>query len=200
MIASVSGLLVEKSPEGVVIQTQGGVAYAVVVPLGVFERLPAAGERVALHTELVVREDGWTLFGFDSPGERQVFRQLLTANGFGPRLAIALLSTLGPARTVKSIRERDLAALATVTGIGRKKAERLVLELHDRVGELVLDSAPVERGTAAAAVRALESLGYTASAAEDAVRQVVETEPGADTAAVVRLALQRLTGTKGGRR
>ncbi len=200
MIAAVTGVLTEKQPDGIVVQTDGGVAYGLAVPLGVFERLPSVGTRLTLHTELVVREDGWSLFGFDTPAERAVFQRLLTASGFGPRLALALLSTLGPSRTTRAIRERDLAALSTVSGIGRKKAERLVLELQDRFTDLVLDSGPPERRGAAAAVRALESLGYTATAAEDAVRTVVDANPSAETAAVVRLALQHLTGAKGGSR
>jgi Holliday junction DNA helicase RuvA len=202
MIAGLRGTLAGKSPEAVVVQTDGGVSYAVVVPLGVFERLPAVGQRVALHTELVVREDGWALYGFDSPRERAIFRRLLDASGFGPRLAVAMLSALGPDRTVRSIRERDLAALSTVSGIGRKKAERLVLELRDRFEDLVLDSAPSVAAGGTAAVRALEGLGYTAAAADDAVRRVLDRDPGAaaDTAAVVRQALQLLTGTKGGPR
>ena len=200
MIARVEGRLVEKSPAGLVVQTAGGVGYLVLVPLGVYERLPAAGETVTLHTELVVREDGWALFGFDSLPERTVFQRLLQASGFGPRLALALLSTLGPARTVRSIRDRDLAALSTVSGIGRKKAERLVLELQDRFKDDLLDSAPTPRTGAAEAVRALEALGYNTAAAEEAVRLAVDGQPATDTAAIVRSALQRLTGTGGGRR
>jgi len=191
MIAGVTGTLAEKNRDGIVVQTESGVAYAVVVPLGVFERLPASGARVSLYTELVVREDGWTLFGFDSPLERMVFHRLLTASGFGPRLAIALLSALGPVRTVSSIRDRDLAALSTVSGIGRKKAERLVLELQDRFTDLLLDSAPADQGGAgAAAVRALEALGYGAPVAEAVVRHVVDESPDADTSDLVRRALQ----------
>ena len=200
MIASVTGVLAEKAPDSIVIQTDGGVGYAMMVPLGVFERLPSVGSRCTLHTELVVREDGWFLFGFDALAERTVFQRLLTASGFGPRLALAVLSTLGPDRTVRSIRERDLAALSTVSGVGKKKAERLVLELHDRFADVVLDSGQARPRGGAEAVRALETLGYTAAAAEDAVRVVLEASPGADTATLVRQALQHLTGIKGGRR
>lgn len=199
MIAGVTGLLAQKAPDRLVIRTDGGVAYAVIVPLGVFERLPAAGQPVSLHTELVVREDGWALYGFDTTAERDIFSRLLDASGFGPRLAVALLSTLGPDRTVRSIRERDLAALSTVSGIGRKKAERLVLELQDRFADLVLDSAPAPRG-GMEAVRALEGLGYAAAVADEAVRLVLDEAPGADTAEVLRRALQQLTGMKGGHR
>jgi Holliday junction DNA helicase RuvA len=199
MIAEVSGVLADKSPDAIVIRTEGGVGYEITVPLGVFERLPAEGSRCTLHTALVVKEDGWSLFGFDTAGERHVFQRLLGASGFGPKLAIALLSSLGPERTVRSIKERDLAALSTVSGIGRKKAERLVLELSDRFGDVVLDSASGERPRGGAdAVRALENLGYNAPAAEDAVRLALEAMPGSDTAAVVRAALKHLM-SKGGR-
>ncbi len=138
MIASLTGLIAERDGETLVIQTDGGVGYAVTVPLGVAARLPTRGARVSLFTELVVKEDGWALYGFDSGTERQVFRHLLTASGFGPKLALALLSALGPQRTVRSIQSRDLAALSSVSGIGRKKAERLVLELQDRFSDVVV--------------------------------------------------------------
>lgn len=200
MIATVTGSLTEKSPEQIVLQTDGGVGYAIQVPLGVFERLPATGGRCTLFTELVIREDGWLLFGFDHAVDRTIFQRLLGASGFGPKLALALLSALGPDRTVRSIREKDLAALSTVSGIGRKKAERLVLELHDRFADVVLDSGPARPRGGADAVRALEGLGYPAAAAEDAVRLVLEGSPGLETALLVRQALQHLAGTKGGRR
>ena len=143
MIASLTGVIAERDGESLVVQTDGGVGYAVSVSVGVAGRLPAKGGRVSLFTELVVKEDGWSLYGFDTPLERQIFRLLLTASGFGPKLAIALLSSLGPERTARSIQSRDLAALSSVSGIGRKKAERLVLELQDRFGDL-----PLETGTA----------------------------------------------------
>ncbi|HJS48542.1 MAG TPA: Holliday junction branch migration protein RuvA, partial [Gemmatimonadales bacterium] len=149
MIAGLSGTLAALDGEEALVQTDGGVAYAVHLPLGVAARLPAPGGRVALHTELVVREDGWTLFGFDRVEERTVFRRLLEAAGFGPRLALAMLSTLGPERTVRSIREKDLAALSTVSGVGRKKAERLVLELRDRFDDLPAAPATAPAGSAA---------------------------------------------------
>src|ERR1041385_6659147 len=133
MISTVRGVLADRAGETVVIETDGGVGYAVTAPLGVFERLPDRGGRCALHTELVVREDGWTLYGFDSVVERAIFQRLLSATGLGPRLALAILSTLGPERAVRSIRARDVAALSTVSGIGKKRAEKLIVELSDRV-------------------------------------------------------------------
>jgi Holliday junction DNA helicase RuvA len=195
VIASVSGVLTEKAPESIVIQTDGGVGYALTVPLGVFERLPAPGERVSLYTELVVREDGWALFGFDQPSERAVFQRLLGASGFGPRLALALLSALGPERTVRSIQQRDIAALSTVNGIGRKKAERLVLELADRFQDLAVASPRAAPGAGEEAVSALVGLGYAPARAEEAVREVLA-DGGGDTARIVRQALQLLAGRK----
>src|SRR5919202_5588433 len=124
MIATLTGALAERAGDTLVIQTDGGVGYVVTVPQGVLERLPASGGRVTLHTELVVKEDGWALYGFDTALERQVFQRLLGASGVGPKLALALLSALGPERTVRSIQARDLAALSSVSGVGKKKAER----------------------------------------------------------------------------
>jgi len=196
MIATVTGVLADREGETVVVQTDGGVGYAITVPLGVFERLPPRGARVSLHTELVVREDGWALYGFDRPGDRVVFQRLLGATGFGPKLAMAVLSALGPDRTVRSIRDRDLAALSTVSGIGRKKAERLVLELRDRFDDIV--AAPAERPATGSdqAVRALVALGYSSSVAEEAVRGALSNGAEGDTAAVVRRALAGLTASK----
>lgn len=198
MIGSISGTLVAVEGETITLETGGGVGYEVTVPLGVHGRLPALGATVRLHTELVVREDAWTLFGFDMPAERLVFRRLLTASGFGPKLALAVLSHLGPERTVVAIRERNLAALATVSGIGRKKAERLILELRDRFEDVAVEAGAAPPQAGEAAVLALTGLGYTASLAEDAVRVVLALGETDDTSLIVRRALQRLTAGKGG--
>ncbi len=198
MIASVAGVLAGRDGETLVIQTDGGVGYEVIVPLGVAGRLPVAGSRLSLHTELVVKEDGWALYGFDRAAERQVFQRLLGASGFGPKLALALLSALGPERTVRSIRGRDLAALSSVTGIGRKKAERLVLELQDRFDGVAFEpeAGPTLGGDEA--VRALMGLGYPAGAAEDAVRAAIAAGSSSEeTPQLIRRALQRLA-TRGG--
>lgn len=199
MITSVSGTLAEREGEAVVIHTDGGVGYEVVVPLGVFERLPARGARCALFTELVVREDAWTLYGFDTTGERTIFQRLLGATGLGPRLALAILSTLGPERTVRSIQGKDVAALSTVSGIGKKRAEKLIVELSDRFADVPLAPAVRAGRPADEAARALVTLGYGAAAADDAVRFVLAREKTEDVAALVRQALQYLTTQRGGR-
>ena len=197
MIASIAGRLAAKSGDRVVIETAGGVAYEVVVPLGVMERLPAAGETVTLVTELVVREDGWSLFGFLEGAERRFFQRLLGVSGVGPKLAITVLSALGAARAARAIKGRDIATLSSVSGIGRKTAERLALELADKVGDFVGETeaaAPVG-GPAAGALRALEKLGYSTAEADKALRRALGADggKGLDTEALVRRALQLLT-------
>ena len=198
MIASVSGVLAERAGDSIVVLTDGGVGYAVTVPSGVLERLPPSGTRVSLHTELVVKEDGWSLFGFDRPAERRVFQRLLGASGFGPKLALALLSALGAERTVRSIRSRDLAALSSVGGIGRKKAERLVLELQDRFDDVPLEPEAARPPGSDGAVQALMGLGYGPGAAEDAVRAALAAGAPEETSQLIRRALQQLA-TRGGR-
>jgi Holliday junction DNA helicase RuvA len=200
MIASVSGVLTDREGEVVVIQTDGGVGYAVAVPLGVFERLPPRGARCSLFTELVVREDAWTLYGFDSPTERAIFQRLLTATGLGPRLALAILSTLGPERAVRSIQARDVAALSTVSGIGKKRAEKLSVELSDRFADLAFAPEAPRGRPSDEAVRALEALGYSSHAAEEAVRAALAADKTEDVALLVRRALHHLTTQRGGRR
>jgi Holliday junction DNA helicase RuvA len=198
VIASLSGVLAERNGDSLVVQTDGGVGYAVHVPVGVAQRLPPKGSRVTLFTELVVKEDGWSLYGFDSATERQVFRLLLTASGFGPKLAISLLSSLGPERTVRSIQARDLSALSSVNGIGRKKAERLVLELQDRFSDIALEVRLPRLEGSEEAVRALMGLGYGLAAADDAVRIALAEGAPRETPQLIRRALQQLTPSRGG--
>ncbi len=197
MIATVSGILAERDGETIVVQTDGGVGYEVTVPAGVAERLPSPGSRLSLYTELVVKEDGWSLFGFDRSAERRVFQRLLGASGFGPKLALALLSALGAERTIRSIRGRDLAALSSVAGIGRKKAERLVLELRDRFDDVALEPEIEPTAGSDEAVRALVGLGYPAGAAEDAVRAAIAGGSSEETPQLIRRALQRLAARGG---
>ena len=119
MIALVSGTLALKEADRVVVRTASGLGYEVFVPTRAFESLPHPGQPVELHTCLVVREDGQTLFGFTSAEERRVFQRLMTASGVGPRLALAMLSALPSERIVRSIRDRDIAVLVSVPGVGK---------------------------------------------------------------------------------
>ena len=194
MIAAVAGSLAAKTADRVVVQTPGGVAYEVTVPLGVMERLPGIGQAVTLATELVVREDGWSLYGFLDESERRLFQRLLTVNGVGPRIAVAFLSTLGAERGAKAIQKKDLATLSSVSGVGRKLAERLALELSDKLGELVGGQPAPLDAPARAALAALERLGYGGTEAERALRQALAGDGGdADAEALVRRALHALT-------
>jgi len=196
VIAQVSGRLAAKQADRVMIETPGGVGYEIVVPLGVMERLPAVGEAVSLATELVVREDGWSLYGFSADAERHFFQRLIGVTGVGPRIAIALMSALGLERGVRAVRDRNIALLASVSGIGKKTAERLALELADKLGEFeeaaVAGAAP-SGGAAEAALHALERLGYATVEADRALRQALAADGGGDAETLVRRALQLLT-------
>jgi Holliday junction DNA helicase RuvA len=197
VIAEVRGSLTAKHGDLVTIMTAGGVGYEVAVPLGVLERLPRPGGEVRLHTMLVVREDSWALFGFDQLKERAVFQRLLVASGVGPRLALSLLSALGAERVVRAVQTEDLAVLCTVPGVGKKKAERMVLELKDRMRDLEVASeqaAPAQ--STVQAVTALVNLGYSSTEADAAVRAVVAGGTDADSGTLIRDALQRLTRGK----
>jgi Holliday junction DNA helicase RuvA len=177
MISRISGRLVTKELDRVEIMTPGGVGYELAIPLGVYETLPKPGEEVALDTHLVVREDQWLLFGFSSAGERRVFQKLLGANGVGPALALGLLSSLTAERLVRAIQEKDVATLQGVPRVGRKKAERLILDLADKLDDVPRETAGAARPEGAGAedaIRALVSLGYTTADAEKAVRAALD--------------------------
>jgi len=192
VIATVTGRVGAKRAERVVIETPGGVGYEVVIPLGVMERLPAVGELVTLETELVVREDGWALYGFLEGAERRFFQRLTSVTGVGPRLAVALLSALGVARGARALSERNIGLLSSVNGIGKKTAERLVLELADKLGEF-LEPAAAPSGATETALRALETLGYGTAEADGALRQALARDgAAASTDTLVRQALRYL--------
>jgi Holliday junction DNA helicase RuvA len=194
MIAGVKGTLLSKTGDRVTVATSGGVIYEIGVPLGVLERLPAEGAEVQLRTVPVVREDAWQLFGFDQEHERDIFQRLLGASGVGPRLALALVSTLSGARVVRSVKDGDIAALCTVPGVGKKTAERIILELKDRLGDVSVPGMPEASGAPAdQAVQALVNLGYPAAEAERMVRQVLSRDGSAQPVDLIRGALQLLT-------
>jgi Holliday junction DNA helicase RuvA len=195
MIAGVHGRIVSKAGDRIVLATAGGVSYEIAVPLGVLERLPNEGD-VTLATVLVVREDGWALYGFDDDAERMIFQRLLAATGVGPRLALALVSTLGGARVARSVVEGDVAALCTVPGVGKKTAERMVLELRDAATELAQASgtepAPVLSRVDQDVTAALVNLGYKPIPAERAVAAATSENPDAEFQEILRSALRQL--------
>ena len=200
MIARIEGTLTAKDLDRVEVMTSGGVGYELLVPLSVFETLPKLGEAVALHTHLVVREDGWLLFGFASNFERLVFIRVLGAKGVGPSLALGLLSTLTAPRLVRALRDKDIATLQSVPRVGRKKAEQMILDLTDKLDDLegtgpATASGPRPEGAGADdAIRALVSLGYSAVDAERAVRTALdESGKGLPATELIRRALAKVT-------
>jgi Holliday junction DNA helicase RuvA len=200
MIVQVAGKLITKELDRVEIFTNGGVAYELAVPLSAFEVLPKVGEQCMLHTFLVVKEDGWQLFGFTSAYERRVFQKVLLAKGVGPAVALGLLSSLTAERLVRAIREKDLAVLQSVPRVGRKKAEQMILDLADKMDQLLASGAEsgVGRGTSPStedAIRALVSLGYSNADAEKAVRGALESgAKGTSAPELIRAALARISG------
>jgi holliday junction DNA helicase RuvA len=175
------------------VMTPGGVGYELHIPRSVFERLPQQGKDVTLRTYQVVREDAHLLFGFLDDVERQVFSRLLTASGVGPRLALSLLSALPAGRLVRAIRERDIAALTAVSGVGRKTAERLALDLASKLDDVAVPMGSGPRGAGVEeALRALTVLGFPAPEADRAVRETLREEGPLAAQELIRAALTRL--------
>lgn len=173
MIGRVSGTLLEKRPPQVLVDVNG-IGYEIDVPMSTFYNLPALGAQVALHTHLIVREDAHLLYGFASEDERRLFRQLLKVNGVGAKMALAVLSGLDVAELAQAIATQDTGRLTKIPGIGKKTAERLVLELRDKVeaGAAALPGAPERGRDGGDALNALLALGYNEREAAWAVKQL----------------------------
>lgn len=194
MIALLTGTLAVKEADRVVVRTPSGVGYECFVPTRTLADLPHPGQPVELHTSMVVREDGQSLYGFATAEERRVFQRLIQASGVGPKLALAMLSLHPSERLVRSIREKDIAALVAVPGVGKKTAERLVLELADKTADLEAGEAEPVSSASDAAVKALVRLGYGAPEADDAVRRALAQDGRRDTAELLKAALAFLAG------
>jgi holliday junction DNA helicase RuvA len=196
VISQVRGTLVERGMDRVELLTAGGVAYLVHIPLTTVELLPRVGEPVTLHTALVVRDDAWELYGFSSPDDRALFQLLRSASGVGPALALSLLSALSPSRLVAAIRGRDIPTLQRVPRVGKKTAERLCVELGDKLGAWSTIAGGADPGGAVSvdAVRALVALGYGDADAERAVASAMDAERGAGPAELIKRALATLQG------
>lgn len=197
MISRITGALETKDLDRVEVATAGGVGYTLQIPLSVYETLPKPGEQVTLHTSLIVKEDGWQLFGFATVFERRVFDLVRTANGVGPALALSLLSSLTAERLVRAIVERDTVTLQSVPRVGKKKAEQLVLDLATKMRDIGPGSSAGGAAPAGAAaedaIRALVSLGYTLADAERAVRGTLDAATGTLSATeLIRTALARI--------
>jgi holliday junction DNA helicase RuvA len=194
VISRIRGALLLREMDRVEVLTPGGVGYEILIPLSAFERLPALGDEVELFTVQVVREDAVLLFGFAAEVDRTVFNRLLLAPGVGPKLALNMLSAVSAERLVRAIRERNTTALTAVSGVGKKTAERLVLDLAGKLDDIRF--APSLRGGDAPgwdeAVRALGVLGFAAADAEQAVRDAAREDSLTDAQSLIRAALARL--------
>ncbi|BCK86637.1 holliday junction ATP-dependent DNA helicase RuvA [Sideroxyarcus emersonii] len=173
MIGRLSGILLEKNPPQILLDVQG-VGYEVDVPMSTFYNLPALQEKVTLHTQLIVREDAHLLFGFLSQEERLAFRQLLKISGVGPKLALSVLSGLSIADLAAAVADKDASRLTRIPGVGKKTAERLLLELQ---GKFAASAPGTSSGMPAASsggdiVNALLALGYNEKEADWAAKQL----------------------------
>lgn len=197
MIDYVSGKLAYKKPTEAVIDV-GGIGYKVLIPTSTFEQLPALGGLIKLVTHHHVREDAITLFGFGTEEERTVFNMMLAVSGVGPKLALAALSAMRPSEIRSRILEGDSAMLTRIPGVGRKTAERIIIELRDRFEKTSWgdSEADISNMTTASSFRmdamaALEALGLSRSAAEKSVITVLRQNPDITSAeALIRLALR----------
>lgn len=198
MIGRLTGILLEKQPPHILLDV-GGVGYEVDAPMSTFYRLPAVGEKTTLHTHLVVREDAQLLYGFAEKRDRELFRELIRLNGVGPKLALALMSGLEVDELIGAVHAEDTSALTRVPGVGKKTAERLLVELKGKFKAwegLSGVTAPLAAGSAASApvsgtadaVSALIALGYKPQEASRAVASIKE--DGLSSEELIRRALK----------
>ncbi len=205
MIGLLRGILLEKQPPTLLIDVQG-VGYEVQAPMTTFYQLPDAGNQVTLYTHFVVREDAQLLFGFVDLQTREIFRELIKVNGVGPKMALAILSALDINEIILCVQRDNLNTLVRVPGIGRKTAERLLVELRDRIARWTTPSATygagmtVPPGTSLAtttdmrqdAESALVALGYKPQEAEKAIATIIKDHPVSRSEDLIRLALKNM--------
>jgi len=204
MIAHLSGTLLSKQATSVILDV-GGVGYEVMIPLSTFYELEDLGSKVQLRIYTHVREDTLQLFGFKSSRERELFLRLISVSGIGPKLGITLLSGMSADEMIASIRTNDLARLTLIPGVGRKTAERLVIELRDKVAPLVTPEQeeelgaqpkaalpPSEESVRADAMSALLNLGYQRSAAEKAIAAALAEDGENSVESILRRSLRKL--------
>ncbi len=196
MIGRLRGIILEKQAPDLVLDVQG-VGYEVAAPMSTFCNLPALNEEVSLYTHLVVREDAQLLYGFTTVRERLLFRSLLKVNGVGAKLALTILSGSDVDDFARSVQEGDAASLTKLPGVGNKTAERLIIEMRDRLKEVsgAMGLKPVQSQAASLAgapdeaVEALVALGYKPAEAEKMIRRV--SQVGMTTEDLIRIALQQ---------
>lgn len=195
MIGRIVGTLVEKSPPELLVDVQG-IGYEVSASMTTIYDLPQIGENVVLFTHLIVKEDSHTLFGFSDKSERALFRILIKVNGIGPKMALAILSSMSAEELIANVQDSDVTALTRIPGVGKKTAERLIIELRDKLGQAAktdLFTAPavlrqVQADPRQEAEAALIALGYKPQEAAKAIAAVPV--DGADSETVIKAALQ----------
>jgi holliday junction DNA helicase RuvA len=203
MIAQLTGKLVEKQPNTVIIDV-GGVGYDVTIPVSTFYELGEAGADVSLKIHTHVREDALQLFGFWTSREKELFLKLTSVSGVGPKLAITMLSGMPAGELINAISSNDLVKLTSIPGVGRKTAERVVVELREKLAVISLEAREADRAAREAAlgdtairddtIGALMSLGYPKAIAERAVSFALREEGEGTIEAVLKRALRRLSG------
>jgi len=183
MIARLSGMLIEKSATQCVIDVQGA-GYLLSVPLSTFYELPETGQPVVIHVHTHVREDAIQLYGFHTPQEREVFQMMIAVSGIGPKLAVNILSGIAAAEFLRAIIDGDLKRLTGIPGVGKKTAERMILELKDRAEKIGLPKVPVAASPVGGAeqvkedaLSALVNLGYKGTAAKELVERILRDAP-----------------------
>ncbi|HEY0720808.1 MAG TPA: Holliday junction branch migration protein RuvA [Gammaproteobacteria bacterium] len=198
MIGRLHGILITKQPPQLLIDVQG-VGYEVEAPMSTFYQLPATGATITLHTHMVVREDAHLLFGFATERERRLFRTLIKVNGVGPKLALTILSGISTDDLVRCLQENDSAALVRLPGVGKKTAERLIVEMRDRLDDLQSDGvlpvamaapiSPAARDEERDALSALVALGYKPQEASRLISGVESA--GLSSEEIIRAALKQ---------
>lgn len=202
MIGRIEGVIVYKQAPDLLVDVQG-VGYEIQLPMSCFFELPAVGQTVALWTHFVVREDAQLLFGFNTLNERALFRQLIKAQGVGPKMALAIMSGMSAGQFVASVQQGDVSTLVKIPGVGKKTAERLVIEMRDRLKDFGANAGfdPSNSDPEPAlmvsvenplddALSALLALGYKPAQAEKAVKQVAKADM--DSEAIIRQALKSM--------
>lgn len=198
MIGRIRGILLEKQPPELVVDVQG-VGYEILAPMSTFYQLPGIGLEVVLHTHFSVSENAQQLFGFFDKGDRRLFRQLIKVNGVGPKMAIGIMSGMDSGDFVRCVRDNNVSALVKVPGVGKKTAERLVIEMRDRIGEwqqpgaTSATSAPAQSSSSdviAEAESALVALGYKPVEASKAIAAVCKDRNIERCEELIRLALR----------
>jgi holliday junction DNA helicase RuvA len=195
MIASVTGKLIRKSPTWIVVES-GGIGFHISIPVSSYDAFGETGMDIRVLTHLHVREDALQLFGFASEAERRLFLLLISVSGIGPKLAQGILSGIAVGDFERAVRDNDLASLTRVPGIGKKTAERLVLELKEKIGEAETpagQAAPADRSPMEEeAVLALVSLGYRRAPAQEAVRKTLKQDASLSLEETLRRVLRVL--------